>query len=339
MSLVLWSVLRNYRLKIIRQKVNDTQVLKVPQKIIEILAASDFPSHYKEEFEEFFHSIEKEKKRRDFIIERLSEDKKITQNFLNKTVQDLEGKNHELSKILAEKQAVNDKLIAINQELEEFAFIISHDLQEPLRTILNFADLLRNTRNDDLDRETLVWLDFIFQSSIRMSNQIRAILEYSRIGKSGEKEWVDCNHLIQDVVSDLSSAIRDKKAEIHVHTLPKVYGNPSELYSLFQNLLINALKYSKRNIPPQIWIEYKTKGEYYLFTITDNGIGIKAEHHERIFVIFQRLHRLEDLEGSGIGLSRCKKIVEVHSGKIWVESVPGEGSTFHFTLPTKYVNE
>ncbi len=279
------------------------------------------------------NSMEKKSQRNDFILEKMAESKKTTEAFLNKAVEELEEKNKELSAIALESQRVNEQLVSTNEELEQFAFIISHDLQEPLRTILNFTNLLFRRKLDQLDEQSKTYLGFISQSSSRLSNLIKAILDYSRIGKTGRMTQFDCNVLINSVLSDLYAPIKEKNAVVSVGDMPKIYGFRIEIHSLFQNLISNALKYSREEVRPEIRINCLNEEGGWQFSVCDNGIGIKDDYLERIFVIFQRLNIFSDQEGSGIGLSRCKKIVELHSGKIWVESTSGEGSSFYFTIP------
>ncbi|MEZ4772806.1 MAG: ATP-binding protein [Bacteroidia bacterium] len=298
---------------------------------------SSVSNELKEEAHALFLSMENENIRQKFIIEKLRENKKITENFLSKTVEEIEEKNKELYQNTREMQRINEQLSETNKELAQFAYIISHDLQEPLRTILNFVELLERKKRDSLDDAAKEYLSFISQSSIRMSNQIRAILEYSRIGKVGSKCEVDCNTLVDDVLTDMSSLVSEKQAVIRKAPLPVVLGYQNELHSLFQNLLSNSLKYSKDDIIPEVYIDCKASWNAWEFSITDNGIGFNPEYRDRIFIIFQRLNHSAKMEGSGIGLSRCKKIIELHDGKIWAESTPGEGSTFYFTIPQMIV--
>ena len=281
----------------------------------------------------FSKQLERELNRKDFMIAKLREDKKITENFLNKTVQELEDKNQELLKTAGERQLANEKLLGINQELEQFAFVISHDLQEPLSTIQNFADLLKRTKSELLDEKAQLYLDFISQSSNRMTQLIRAMLEYSRIGKTGSKSKIDGNVLLEEVLDDLSGIITAKQAIILKPDMPWIYGYENELRSLFQNLLTNALKYAHTHTPPEISINCVSVNSYWEFSISDNGIGFDIKYSDKIFVLFQRLSHSEETKGSGIGLARCKKIVELHGGKIWAKSKPQLGSTFYFTLP------
>ncbi|MEP7142084.1 MAG: PAS domain S-box protein [Ferruginibacter sp.] len=238
-----------------------------------------------------------------------------------------------LQKSEANLDQKNKELERKNKELEQFAYVASHDLQEPLRTTCSFVQLLKEQYEGKLDKKADKYLHFIVDSSDRMKILINDLLEYSRIGSTHKMERVNCNKILQDVIADLYKAISDSAAEIISEELPIVNGYPTEIKQLFQNLVINAIKFSKLNVIPLIKISVKRSGGYWHFTIADNGIGIEQQHSERIFIIFQRLHTRSEYPGSGIGLSHCKKIVELHHGKIWVDSIPGEGSVFHFTIP------
>ncbi|MES1198051.1 MAG: PAS domain S-box protein [Chitinophagaceae bacterium] len=227
----------------------------------------------------------------------------------------------------------NKELEQKNKELEQFAYVASHDLQEPLRTTSSFAELLQRQYRGKLDEKADKYLTFINQSSDRMKNLIKDLLDYSRIGRKKELEQVDCNIVLQEVLADITVAIKETQAEIKSCRLPVIKGNPTEIKQLFQNLVINAIKFKKENESPRINICARKKNHHWEFSCADNGIGISNEHSERIFVIFQRLHTRNEYEGSGIGLAHCKKIVELHGGRIWVESVLDRGSTFYFTIP------
>jgi hypothetical protein len=232
-------------------------------------------------------------------------------------------------------QSINrmaDQLIRSNQELGQFAYIASHDLQEPLRTITNFSNLLNEDYNGQLDEKGEKYLQFITQAAVRMQNQIRDLLEYSRIGADVVKSEVDCNALVREVLTDLQASIENNKAKITVNPLPRVTVTP-DFKLLLQNLLSNAMKYHKPNVPPQIEISAQEHGREWLFCFRDNGIGVPAKYHDKIFVIFQKLHSRKEYEGTGIGLAQCKKIAELNGGHIWVESVEGQGSVFYFTVP------
>ncbi|MEJ0104148.1 MAG: ATP-binding protein [Bacteroidota bacterium] len=219
-----------------------------------------------------------------------------------------------------------------NEEIEQFAFIASHDLQQPLRSISNFTSLLNEKLQDKADDESRQYMSFITGGAYRMSALINDLLEYSRAGKDVQRLKIDCNQLVAEVLEELSAVIKETQAMVTVSVLPTLYGYAS-LKSVFRNLIGNAVKYTKKDELPVVTITCKDTGKEYLFSIKDNGIGIEAKYKERIFIIFQRLHTRNEYAGTGIGLSICKKVVELHGGKITVESEPGKGSEFNFTIP------
>jgi len=195
------------------------------------------------------------------------------------------------------------------------------------------VELLRQQYEGKLDEKADKYLHYIADSSDRMKILITDLLDYSRIGNKKELKQVDCRALVHEVLLDLGAVIKETGANIEVGPLPVISGYQTEIKQLFQNLVINAIKFRKKNTIPQINIS-ATKDDLYLkFAVRDNGIGIEEDHKDRIFVIFQRLHTRTEYEGSGIGLAHCKKIVSLHGGDIWVESVPGEGASFYFTIP------
>jgi PAS domain S-box-containing protein len=218
-----------------------------------------------------------------------------------------------------------------NKELEEFAYLASHDLQEPLYTIKSFAELLEEEL--ELTGETEIYLSFMKESVNRMGDLIQDLLEHSLIGSHGGMELVDLNKTVASVLSDLQATIAEANASITIDELPAVQGHPVELRLLFQNLVSNAIKFRQPDLPPVVHISSEKLGHLWRFSVSDNGIGIAPAYHDRIFIIFQRLHPKHEYEGTGIGLAQCKKIVELHGGKLWLESQPGEGSKFNFTLP------
>jgi PAS domain S-box-containing protein len=219
-----------------------------------------------------------------------------------------------------------------NKELEQFAYVASHDLQEPLRTTTGFVEALRKQYKGMLDEHADRYLDYIAQSSDRMKTLIKDLLDYSRIGREKQFVPVDCNSMLAEVLTDLDSVIRENEAVIEARNLPVVNAFPTELKLLFQNLISNSIKFKRPGITPLIHVDVLLEDGHWKFSVQDNGIGIDPSHQDRIFIIFQRLHNRSDYEGSGIGLAHCKKIVELHGGVIWVESVPGKGSTFFFTI-------
>lgn len=221
-----------------------------------------------------------------------------------------------------------------NKELQQFAYVASHDLQEPLMTIKSFVELVENEFSHQLEEEVQMYLKYISTSAKRMSSLVRDLLEYSRLGKDRTKLEIDLAEIIRDVITDLKTNIEATQATIHYEkNLPTLEVYLTEMRLLFQNLISNAIKFRHPGVAPQIQITVEEQEKQWLFQISDNGIGIAPEHRERIFVIFQRLHNKSEYEGTGIGLAQCAKIVDLHDGKIWVDSTVGQGSTFSFTLP------
>jgi light-regulated signal transduction histidine kinase (bacteriophytochrome) len=229
-------------------------------------------------------------------------------------------------------QAKSEELSASNEELERFAYVASHDLQEPLRSISNFVGLLEETYPGKTDENTALFFTFIKTATLKMQNLIKDLLEYSRVGRNISFTTVDCNEILKDTLSGLDSSIKENNAKITSSRLPVLSGNETELKRLFQNLISNALKFRKKEVTPEITISFEEKDSEYLFTIKDNGIGIEEQYIPKLFVIFQRLHSAEEYPGTGIGLTSCKKIVTLHKGKIWIESKLDEGTTFYFTI-------
>jgi signal transduction histidine kinase len=221
-----------------------------------------------------------------------------------------------------------------NEDLEQFAYVASHDLQEPLRMINNYLQLLRQRYKDKLDTNADEFIGFALDGSKRMHQLIHDLLTYSRVGTHG-KEFTptDCEAVLADALANLKFAIEEAGAEVTHDRLPRVRGDEVQLTQLFQNLIGNAIKF-RGEAKPSIHVGAERSGSEWEFTVRDNGIGIAAQDFDRIFIVFQRLHSKEKYPGTGIGLSVCKKIVERHGGRIWVESKMGNGTTFHFTMPT-----
>jgi len=225
-----------------------------------------------------------------------------------------------------------EELANSNVELERFAYIASHDLQEPLRMVTSFLQLLKKRYEDKLDETAGQYIAFAVDGAERMKTLIMDLLDYSRVGYNTEpNENVDMHLLVEEIKDLFGKSIDEVKANITVDSLPVVKGNRTQLLQLFQNLISNAIKYHKEGVP-SIEIHYTEQEEDHLFEIKDNGIGIDPAFHEKIFVIFHRLHSRSEYTGTGIGLAICKKIVERHNGKIWVKSALGQGSSFFFTL-------
>ncbi|MBE9183709.1 response regulator [Microcoleus sp. LEGE 07076] len=251
----------------------------------------------------------------------------------------LQDQNLLLQKEIANRQRAESALLKSNQELarsnaelEQFAYVASHDLQAPLATIASYAQLLEKRYKDQLDSQASKFIGNIVQGCTRMQTLIDDLLEYSRVGRSQKAfQPTDCNHAVQHAIANLQGAICDSQAVVTYSELPSVIGDISQLVQLFQNLVSNAIKYC-HDVPPVVHITAAKQKENWLFSVSDNGIGIARQHQERIFQIFQRLHTPREYSGTGIGLAICQKIVQRHGGCIWVESQPGQGSTFHFTL-------
>jgi signal transduction histidine kinase len=224
------------------------------------------------------------------------------------------------------------KMESKNKELEQFTFIASHDLREPLRTVNSLTDLLTENYGDKFDETARQSFNFINEATGRMNLLINGLLDYSRLGQNSEMEDFDLNSVLNEVCDDLSASLNSAEAEVKIEPMPKIHGYKTEIRLLFQNLISNAIKFRKPGILPRIIINAELKNEYWKFSVKDNGIGINPQYLDKIFIIFQRLHKRGTYEGSGIGLSHCKKIVELHNGKIWAESEPNEGSTFYFTI-------
>lgn len=221
-----------------------------------------------------------------------------------------------------------------SKEMEQFAYIASHDLREPLLTIKSFAKLLDEEYGTTFDEDGRIYINAIIKSITRMEALTKGLLDYSRLGQIKPMEKVDCNAVLNDVVADLNALITTTGATVVVDKLPVVNGHALELKLLFQNLLNNAIKFRKKDIAPVVQISAKPTADGYLFAVEDNGIGISEKNREKIFVMFQRLHNRDLYEGTGIGLAQCKKIVEMHNGTIWVESEPDKYSRFCFTIST-----
>ncbi|MES2394901.1 MAG: PAS domain S-box protein, partial [Bacteroidota bacterium] len=239
----------------------------------------------------------------------------------------------DLKKLLAELKQKSEELASTNKELEQFVYVASHDLQEPLRTISNFVGLLEKKYSGITDTSTVQYFQFIVDAAARMQNLIKDLLDLSRIGRNIIYTAVDSNEVFKEVIANMEASIKESNAKITAARLPVLKGNASELKQLFQNLISNAIKFRKKNVIPEINITVEDKNTEYLFAIKDNGIGIEKQSINKLFVIFQRLNASTEYPGTGIGLATCKKIIDLHHGKIWVESKFGEGSTFYFTLP------
>jgi signal transduction histidine kinase len=252
---------------------------------------------------------------------------------LLKTQADLEKELGERKRAEAALQDKTAELGRSNKELEQFAYVASHDLQEPLRMVTNYLQLLRRRYQGKIAQDADEFIDFAVDGAMRMRTLINDLLAYSRVGTKGKPfEPTALDRILDQSLQNLMMAIKEKSAEVTRSPLPTVMADGGQLLQLFQNLIGNAIKFHGQE-PPRVHISAAPDRQGWLFSVRDNGIGIPREHAERIFVIFQRLHSREKYPGTGIGLAVCKKIVERHGGRIWAESEDGKGTTFFFTLP------
>jgi PAS domain S-box-containing protein len=231
------------------------------------------------------------------------------------------------------KQA--EALARSNVELERFAYVASHDLQEPMRTVRSFAQLLKRRYAAQVTGEAAEYFQYITGGVERMQALINDLLAYSRVSSQGAAfAPADCGHVLRMVLDSLQATVEAQGAAVTSDPLPVVLGDATQLGQVFQNLVSNAIKFRGER-PPRIHVSASERPAEWVFSVRDNGIGIAAEYFERIFIIFQRLHTIEEYGGTGIGLAICKKIVERHGGRIWVESAVGEGATFYFSIPKR----
>ncbi|MEH2174044.1 GAF domain-containing protein [Nostoc sp.] len=253
------------------------------------------------------------------------------------------------AQLLEKETQQSQELTRSNAELEQFAYVTSHDLQEPLRMVTSYLQLLERRYKNKLDASADQFITYAVDGASRMQTLINDLLNYSRVSTRGQPFVpVDCNVVLEQVLANLQVAIADRKAVVTYDTLPQVMADATQLTQVFQNLIANAIKFCDRQ-QPRIHIGVSKRDvningknlnfipseDEWLFFVRDNGIGLESQYTERIFIIFQRLHGRDKYPGTGIGLAICKKIIERHGGRIWVESKPGQGSTFYFTIPDK----
>jgi signal transduction histidine kinase len=242
---------------------------------------------------------------------------------------------HQVEQDLARKV---DELARSNTDLEQFAYVASHDLQEPLRMVVAYTQLLSERYRGKLDENADKFLGYASEGAMRMQVLIKDLLAFSRVGRNGASGAVDCNAVVDEVLQTLASAIQESGAVVTRAELPAVWADRTQVAQIFQNLIGNALKFRGKE-PPVISVQVEKADQQWLFDVTDNGIGIAPESAENVFVIFQRLHTRTDYPGNGIGLAICKKIVERYGGRIWIEPRAGSGTSFKFTLPARAEND
>ncbi len=239
-----------------------------------------------------------------------------------------------------ERGLLIEKLTASNTELERFAYVASHDLQEPIRMVASFSQILVAEYSQHLDDTGRQYLDIVRQSSLRMRGMIEDLLIYARVGNAvGEGKPFDGQAVLAGALDNLRELVKERGAEITVDPLPALSGNPVQISRLWQNLLANAIKYQPEGAIPRIHVGVSETAEVWQLSVRDNGIGIETRFIEQIFQPFRRLHVWDSIQGTGLGLSICRRIVESHGGRIWADSVPGMGTTFYFTLAKPPVAE
>ena len=269
----------------------------------------------------------------DLIMSPVHNDKGELTHFIGMQLDDTTRMEQEL-----ELKRSAQKLERSNQELEQFAYVASHDLQEPLRMIVSYLGLLEKKYDSVLDTKGKKFISYAVDGGQRMQHLINDLLTYSRV-KTRAKLFtqISMDEILDEVLQNLSISIAEAKATINRKKLPKVSADPAQIRQLLQNLISNAIKYRNKeeHTKPIIGISYKKDKGKHVFAISDNGIGIEEQYFDRIFTIFQRLHTKEEYPGTGVGLAICKRIIERHGGTIWLESVPKKGSVFSFSLPIK----
>jgi signal transduction histidine kinase len=239
------------------------------------------------------------------------------------------------TKLRQDHRQSQDDLARSNRDLEQFAYVASHDLQEPLRMVATYTQLLAERYRGKLDADADKYIHYAVDGALRMQKLVQDLLAFSRVGRQGlALENTDCNVALQQALKNLEAAIQESGAIVECAQLPVLVADSSQLVQVFQNLIGNAIKFRGPQ-PPLVQVSAALTGKEWVFSVADNGIGIAAEDAESIFVIFRRLHTQAQYPGSGIGLSIGKKIIEQHGGRIWVESEPGHGSTFRFTVPVR----
>jgi PAS domain S-box-containing protein len=235
---------------------------------------------------------------------------------------------------IAERKLYSEELKRSNEDLQQFAYVASHDLQEPLRMISSYLQLIEDRYKDKLDDDANDFINFAVEGAVRLQSLINGLLEFSRINSPHRPAGrINISNIMDRVLGVLEIMIRDSQASVEYGNLPEVTGDREQIFRLFQNIIHNGIKFRREGVKPHITISAEEKGVEYIFRVTDNGIGIESGYFEKIFIVFQRLHTLKKYPGTGIGLSICRKIVEHHGGRIWVESKPGEGTSICFTLP------
>ena len=331
---------------------SNLEIENLNQKVIELEKTSD---EFKESLskyensEKLFEKRISEASRKQKEAKDLLDAKKLKVKELNQDIINLKNTSEGLSKYISKLEGslesqknsyeeqlnkLTDDLNRTHEEFQQFAYVTSHDLQEPLRTIASFTQLLAKRYKNKIDEDSDEFMEYIVDASTRMQGMIKDLLQYSRVISKGKVfKPTNTEEIIEYTTSSLKTLIEDEEVQLTYDNLPRVNADSSQLLKLFQNLVENSIKFRQYAVQPKIHISCQENEEEYIFSVEDNGIGIEEEYFDRIFTIFQRLHTKEEYEGSGIGLSVAKRIVDRHGGRIWVESEPNIGATFYFTIP------
>ena len=282
--------------------------------------------------EAFWAATNENIKRAYLKLDELVEERTIELKTINDQLQQELTKR---KKVEQQQKATLKNLKRSNSELEQFAYVVSHDLQEPLRMVASFTQLLQSRYQDKLDDEANEFINFAVDGASRMQGLINDLLTFSRIGTKGISfSPTDMNIVLEEVLANIRQSTIEANAEITNDPLPVIIADGLQMAQILQNLISNAIKFRGKS-PIQIHVSGESKPDKWVFFVRDNGIGIEPKYYKHIFIVFQRLHKREEYEGTGIGLAVCKKIIQRHGGKIWVESELGKGSTFYFTIPKK----
>lgn len=314
-------------------EINAMQAIRLLSSIYADLRDYETAYQFQKEYVELQDKVVKEQSRLHTIDIEIRYDIREKQ----KQIEHLQKENAFQGKLIEQSEQIaqqNTQLVFANEELQQFAYIVSHDLKEPLRMIASYSQLIMFRYKDVVDENFQTYLDFMSEGVTRMNALLDGLLQYGTVGKEKEdKEEVEIEDIIDAAQFNLKLLIRETNAEIEVGKMPIIIAHPSRMIQLFQNLMNNALKFSRADVRPHIKITCNKRGKIYHFRVQDNGIGIEEEHRERVFAIFQRLHTRKQYEGTGIGLSICQKIVQHLGGNIWIEDAPEGGTVFCFDLP------